>query len=140
MSTAALFLAAKVEEQPRKLEHMAKVFHSLHNREGSDLDVSSPVSGSNLNNYGTARFYRWNVFIVNGGYSDWSYEIVYVCTVDGNGVGGCLSKKNLLYKSFIENLQISGIIIQYMYMQLWCQPTVPMVIYILIVCICYDVC
>ena len=44
MSTAALFLAAKVEEQPRKLEHMAKVFHSLHNREGSDLDVSSPVS------------------------------------------------------------------------------------------------
>ena len=44
VSTAALFLAAKVEEQPRKLEHMAKVFHSLHNREGSDLDVSSPVS------------------------------------------------------------------------------------------------
>ena len=44
MSTAALFLAAKIEEQPRKLEHMAKVFHSLHNREGSDLDVSSPVS------------------------------------------------------------------------------------------------
>jgi cyclin T len=44
VSTAALFLAAKIEEQPRKLEHMAKVFHSLHNREGSDLDVSSPVS------------------------------------------------------------------------------------------------
>ena len=44
VSTAALFLAAKIEEQPRKLEHMAKVFHSLHNREGSDLDVSCPVS------------------------------------------------------------------------------------------------
>ena len=44
VSTAALFLAAKIEEQPRKLEHMAKMFHSLHNREGSDLDISSPVS------------------------------------------------------------------------------------------------
>ena len=41
---AALFLAAKVEEQPKRLEHMAKVFHSLHNRDGSDIDVGSPVS------------------------------------------------------------------------------------------------
>ena len=34
------------------------------------------------------------------------------------GWGGVCLKKILLHKSFIENLQISGIIIQYMYMQL----------------------
>ena len=58
VATAALFLAAKVEEQPRKLEHLAKVFHSLHSRERSELDTGSPVSNECTC---TKMSYSWNV-------------------------------------------------------------------------------
>ena len=43
MSPAALFLAAKVEEQPRKLEHVIKVAHHCLSRDSAPLDVSSEV-------------------------------------------------------------------------------------------------
>ncbi|XP_019855485.1 PREDICTED: cyclin-T1-like isoform X1 [Amphimedon queenslandica] len=46
LATAALFLAAKVEEHPRKLEHVAKCSYSLVNRDKPDrldLDVQSEV-------------------------------------------------------------------------------------------------
>lgn len=48
IAACALFLAAKVEEQPRKLEHVIKVAHWCLNtkpkdRQGTQLDVKSPV-------------------------------------------------------------------------------------------------
>ncbi|KAK3106275.1 hypothetical protein FSP39_016569 [Pinctada imbricata] len=41
MSAASLFLAAKVEEQPRKLEHVIRCAHSCLNREAPPLDTQS---------------------------------------------------------------------------------------------------
>ena len=41
IAAAALFLAAKVEEQPRKLEHVVRVAHVLSNRERPQLDPKS---------------------------------------------------------------------------------------------------
>ncbi|XP_078408539.1 cyclin-T2a isoform X2 [Cetorhinus maximus] len=41
ISPAALFLAAKVEEQPRKLEHVIKVVHACLNPQEQPLDVKS---------------------------------------------------------------------------------------------------
>jgi cyclin T len=42
IALAALFLAAKVEEQPRKLEHVIKMAHiCLYGREGPPLDIRS---------------------------------------------------------------------------------------------------
>ncbi|PNF27182.1 hypothetical protein B7P43_G07853 [Cryptotermes secundus] len=41
MAAAALFLAAKVEEQPRKLEHVIKVAHMCLNRDQPSLDTKS---------------------------------------------------------------------------------------------------
>lgn len=50
IAACALFLAAKVEEQPRKLEHVIKVAHWCLNikpnkqqQHGVQLDVKSPV-------------------------------------------------------------------------------------------------
>jgi cyclin T len=44
MAAASLFLAAKVEEQPRKLEHVIKVAHMCLNRDQPSLDTKSEVS------------------------------------------------------------------------------------------------
>lgn len=44
ISPAALFLAAKVEEQPRKLEHVIKVAHACLNPQDPPPDVRSDVS------------------------------------------------------------------------------------------------
>lgn len=45
MASAALFLAAKVEEQPRKLEHVIKVaFICQHKDAQQTLDIKSEVS------------------------------------------------------------------------------------------------
>lgn len=44
IASAALFLAAKVEEQPRKLEHVIKVAHMCLHRDNSPLDVRSEVN------------------------------------------------------------------------------------------------
>ena len=41
IASAALFLAAKVEEQPRKLEHVIKVAHMCLHRGQPQLDVRS---------------------------------------------------------------------------------------------------
>lgn len=41
---AALFLAAKVEEQPRKLEHVIKVAHACLHPQETPLDTKSEVS------------------------------------------------------------------------------------------------
>ncbi|KAL5009449.1 hypothetical protein ScPMuIL_011754 [Solemya velum] len=41
IAAASLFLAAKVEEQPRKLEHMIKVAHHCIHRDGTTLDIKS---------------------------------------------------------------------------------------------------
>ncbi len=41
MASAALFLAAKVEEQPRKLEHVIKVSHICLHRDQPQLDTRS---------------------------------------------------------------------------------------------------
>lgn len=44
IATAALFLAAKVEEQPRKVEHVLKVAHMcLHRETPTSLDTKSEV-------------------------------------------------------------------------------------------------
>lgn len=43
MAAAALFLAAKVEEQPRKLEHVIKVAQICLHREQPPPDVKSEV-------------------------------------------------------------------------------------------------
>ncbi len=48
MAAACLFLAAKVEEQPRKLEHVIKVAHMCHNRDQGPLDIKSEVSAISL--------------------------------------------------------------------------------------------
>ena len=44
MAQACLFLAAKVEEQPRKLEHVIKVAHMILHRDQAPLDTKSVVS------------------------------------------------------------------------------------------------
>lgn len=44
IAAAALFLAAKVEEQPRKLEHVIRVAHICLHRENPNLDTKSEVS------------------------------------------------------------------------------------------------
>ena len=44
ISPTTLFLAAKVEEQPRKLEHVIKVAHACLNPQESPLDTKSNVS------------------------------------------------------------------------------------------------
>jgi len=41
MAAACLFLAAKVEEQPRKLEHLIKIAHKCLNRDEPQLDTKS---------------------------------------------------------------------------------------------------
>lgn len=43
IGAAALFLAAKVEEQPQKLEYVARMFHSCTNRDLPDIDPTSEV-------------------------------------------------------------------------------------------------
>ena len=45
IAPAALFLAAKVEEQPRKLEHVIKVAHACLYPQDPPLDTKSDVSG-----------------------------------------------------------------------------------------------
>lgn len=44
MAPCCLFLACKVEEQPRKLEYLLKVSWSCINKEGPTMDVKSEVS------------------------------------------------------------------------------------------------
>lgn len=44
ISPTTLFLAAKVEEQPRKLEHVIKVAHACLNPQEPPLDTKSNVS------------------------------------------------------------------------------------------------
>lgn len=44
ISPTTLFLAAKVEEQPRKLEHVIKVAHACLNPQETPLDTKSNVS------------------------------------------------------------------------------------------------
>lgn len=46
IAAASLFLAAKVEEQPRKLEHVIKVAHICLHREQAPLDTKSEVSSN----------------------------------------------------------------------------------------------
>lgn len=41
-----MFLAAKVEEQPRKLEHVIKVAHACLHPQEPQLDTKSDVGGS----------------------------------------------------------------------------------------------
>lgn len=50
LSVAALFLAAKVEEQPRKLEHVIKVAHMCLHKDLPPLDVRTEVC-ENINFY-----------------------------------------------------------------------------------------
>uniref|UniRef100_A0A8C9X857 Cyclin T1 n=1 Tax=Sander lucioperca TaxID=283035 RepID=A0A8C9X857_SANLU len=45
ISPAALFLAAKVEEQPRKLEHVIKVAHACLDPQDPSPDLQSPAIG-----------------------------------------------------------------------------------------------
>lgn len=44
IAVAAIFLAAKVEEQPRKLEHVIRVAHMCLHREAPNLDPKSEVN------------------------------------------------------------------------------------------------
>lgn len=44
ISQTTLFLAAKVEEQPRKLEHVVKIAHACINPQEPALDTKSNVS------------------------------------------------------------------------------------------------
>jgi len=46
MSGACLFLAAKVEEQPRKLEHVIRTGYMCTHRDQPPLDVKSDVSAA----------------------------------------------------------------------------------------------
>lgn len=43
LAPCCLFLAAKTEEQPRKLEHVLKVAHACLHRDGPQLDPKSEV-------------------------------------------------------------------------------------------------
>lgn len=44
VAAACLFLAAKVEEMPRKLEYIVKISHALQHRDEPPLDLKSNVS------------------------------------------------------------------------------------------------
>lgn len=48
ISPTTLFLAAKVEEQPRKLEHVIKVAHACLNPQEPPLDTKSNVSSKSF--------------------------------------------------------------------------------------------
>lgn len=54
IAPAALFLAAKVEEQPRKLEHVIKVTHACLNPQDPSPDTRSDVSTDSI-------YVRWPV-------------------------------------------------------------------------------
>ena len=43
LAPCCLFLAAKIEEQPRKLEHVLKVAHACLHRDAPPLDLKSEV-------------------------------------------------------------------------------------------------
>lgn len=51
ISPTTLFLAAKVEEQPRKLEHVIKVAHACLNPQEPPLDTKSNVSSRSFAYY-----------------------------------------------------------------------------------------
>ena len=55
MASACLFLAAKVEEQPRKLEHVITWYHMCVNRDQGSLDVKSEVVATTARNIDTSR-------------------------------------------------------------------------------------
>lgn len=48
MAAASLFLAAKVEEQPRKLEHVIRVKQLVQHRDQPPLDPKSEVNDTEL--------------------------------------------------------------------------------------------
>ena len=50
MAGACLFLAAKVEEQPRKLEHIVRHGYMCAHRDQPQLDVKSDVSTNKIGN------------------------------------------------------------------------------------------
>lgn len=64
ISPTTLFLAAKVEEQPRKLEHVIKVAHACLNPQESPLDTKSNVSAGILGycKVGSCFFFSLPVF------------------------------------------------------------------------------
>lgn len=67
MAVAALFLAAKVEEQPRKLEHVIKIAYTCLHREAAQPDTRSEVSfhknDANLYNSTTNTFFLFIPFV-----------------------------------------------------------------------------
>lgn len=52
IAACALFLAAKVEEQPRKLEHVIKIAHLIQHQKLSQLDVAAEVSATGVSDAG----------------------------------------------------------------------------------------
>lgn len=65
ISQTTLFLAAKVEEQPRKLEHVVKIAHACINPQEPALDTKSNVSTG------------WN--------QNWVFPLLNVLLVPGRG-------------------------------------------------------
>lgn len=57
ISPTTLFLAAKVEEQPRKLEHVIKVAHACLNPQEPPLDTKSNVSSERSVSYMVGTFF-----------------------------------------------------------------------------------
>lgn len=78
IASAALFLAAKVEEQPRKLEHVIKVAHLCLHRDQPPLDTKSEVS---LGSYSIVRKNSLNTFSWNSAF--------FITAIPRTGAGSC---------------------------------------------------
>lgn len=63
IAPAALFLAAKVEEQPRKLEHVIKVTHACLNPQDPSPDTKSDVSNDSV--YVRWPSKHWNIKFIS---------------------------------------------------------------------------
>jgi hypothetical protein len=77
MAAASLFLAAKVEEQPRKLEHVIKVAHMCLNRDQPSLDTKSEVSELS-NNFCVVQVVLMEIIYQNFGFrTSFMYYLIY---------------------------------------------------------------
>ena len=78
IATACLFLAAKVEEQPRKLEHVIKVSHLCLHRETPDPKSEVRKTSNSIVHYIDDHTNElWRSYLV---LKDWANFELFCCT------------------------------------------------------------
>lgn len=80
MAAASLFLAAKVEEQPRKLEHVIKMLHKCLNQDAleTNTDVRSLKKCSNIIDTDCLFFIQFIVWLLHLHYVRWLDNLKFI--------------------------------------------------------------